>query len=181
MYKSIILTLGMLLIVLTAFACAAPKAPVEQPNAPIANPPAQPPQQNAPAANPPAQVPPQNNVPNEPQPAPVDAAFKLVGIWDAEIPTEYGTMYAEMILEPNNHYSYQVRWNDLMSYEVGSYQVGSGFIHFAVEDYQPKTYKGQELSHPLSWTVWYTVLDANTMRWNDRIMNTSWQVTRRQG
>ena len=89
-------------------------------------------------------------------------------------------MYTQMILQPNGSYSYQVVWGDLMTWEVGLYEVGEGFIHFAVQDYEPKEYKGQWLSRPTSWTVFYTVLDENTMIWEDRILGTQWTVYRQR-
>lgn len=159
----------------TAPAPAQPQAPVQQPQQPNPAQPANPPNQNPPAG----EFPPIGNVPLEPLPNPAPGAIDVVGIWTSEETTPYGTVYAETILQRNNNYSHQVRWNDLMTYETGVYQVGDGFIHFNVQDYQPKTYKGTDLSRPLSWTVYFTVVDANTMVWEDRIMNTRWQVHRR--
>ncbi|MBI4672123.1 MAG: hypothetical protein HY741_10715 [Chloroflexi bacterium] len=150
----------------TAPAPAQPQAPEQQPL----------PAQNNPPAN---QFPPVGNVPLEPPPDTAPGAIDLVGIWTSAETTQYGTVYAETILERNNNYSHQVRWGDLMTYEVGVYQAGDGFIHFSVQDYQPKEYKGTALSRPLSWTVYFTVVDENTMTWEDRIMNTRWQVHRR--
>jgi hypothetical protein len=104
----------------------------------------------------------------------------VVGIWESQIATEYGPMYTQMILQPNGGYSYQVVWGDLMTWEVGLYEVGEGFIHFAVQDYEPKEYQGQWLSRPTSWTVFYTVLDENTMIWEDRVLGTQWTVYRQR-
>lgn len=112
-------------------------------------------------------------------PQAVPGVFDPVGIWTSEVTTEYGTIYAETILERTSTYSHMARWRDLMTYEVGEYQVLEGAIHFSVRDYEPKVYKGTEMSRPLSWTVWYTVVDENTMIWEDRIMNTRWEVHRR--
>lgn len=121
---------------------------------------------------------PQQQQPQQPQWPQQPTAFNPVGIWVAEIPTDYGPMYTQMILQPNGSYSYQVVWGNLMTYEVGLYEVGQGFIHFAVQDYEPKEYKGQPQSRPTSWTVFYTVVDANTMIWEDRVLGTRWTVYR---
>ena len=116
-----------------------------------------------------------------PQPQPqLPTTISVVGIWESQIATEYGPMYTQMILQPNGGYSYQVVWGDLMTWEVGLYEVGEGFIHFAVQDYEPKEYQGQWLSRPTSWTVFYTVLDENTMIWEDRVLGTQWTVYRQR-
>jgi hypothetical protein len=142
-----------------------------QPQAPIA--PQQPQAQPAwPQQAPPAQ-------PAWPQQAP-PVSFNLVGIWEAQIPTEYGIMYTQMILQPNGSYSYQVILGDLMTWETGFYEVGSGYIHFTLQNYGPTTYKGTELSRPMSWSVFYTVVDADTMVWEDRVLGSQWTVRRRR-
>jgi hypothetical protein len=165
---------GVVLIVLLGAACTTAPAPAPAPPAAPGQQPLLPPD-NAPDD----EAPPLERAPDEPLPKAAPVAIDLVGIWTSEETTEYGTVYAETILERNNNYSHQVRWRDLMTYEVGVYQAGDNFIHFSVRDYQPKSYKGTELSRPLSWTVYYTVVDENTMIWEDRIMNTRWQVHRR--
>jgi hypothetical protein len=161
---------GIVLALLIGVGCAAPvQAPAQTPF----------PQAIAPVANPIEQLPPTHTENNLQQPLPPEADIDFVGIWTSEEATQYGVVYAETILERNNDYSHQVHWNDLLTYETGEYETGPGYIHFTVQDYQPKTYKGTELSRPLSWTVWYTVIDENTMRWEDRTLNTNWLVTRR--
>lgn len=122
---------------------------------------------------------PAQDVPDVPLPQAAPGVFDPVGIWTSEEVTAYGTVYAETILERTRTYSHMVRWSDLMTYEVGEYQVLEGAIHFSVRDYEPKVYKGTEMSRPLSWTVRYTVVDENTMIWEDRIMQTRWEVHRR--
>lgn len=94
--------------------------------------------------------------------------------------TEYGTVYSQMILQRNGTYSYQVRLGDLLTYEVGMFQVLDGFIHFSLQDYEPKVYKGRQMDRPQSWGVYYTVVDENTMIWEDRIIGTRWTVYRQR-
>jgi len=96
--------------------------------------------------------------------------------------TAYGAMYTQMILQPNGNYSYQVIMGDLMTWEVGTYEVVAGqhFIHFTLENYGPTTYKGTQLSRPMSWGVFYTAVDADTMIWEDRVLGTRWTVYRRR-
>lgn len=124
----------------------------------------------------PIQPPPQ---PQPPQPQP-PVTIDLVGIWESQITTDYGPMYTHMILQRDGSYSYQVVWGDAMTWEVGIYEVGAGFIHFAVQDYEPKEYMGQQISRPTSWTVFYTVVDENTMIWEDRVLGHRWTVYRQR-
>ncbi len=134
------------------------------------------PQPQAPQPPPPPQAPPAKAPPQLP-PSP---AINLVGIWESQTMTGYGVMYSEMILQPNGSYSYLVRWGDLMTWETGLYEVGQGFIHFSVQDYEPKEYKGTAMLRPTSWTVFYTVVDQDTMIWEDRVLGTQWTVYRRR-
>jgi hypothetical protein len=156
----------------------------------------QPPQPTAFQAAPQAPQPPQQVQPDQPpgapqpqqapaqpvQPQPPAAGINLVGIWESQIMTDYGVMYTQMILQPNGSYSYQVILGDLMTWEVGTYQVvaDQNFIHFTLEDYGPTTYKGTQLSRPTSWGVFYTVVDGDTMIWEDRVLGTQWTVHRRR-
>jgi hypothetical protein len=105
--------------------------------------------------------------------------FDFTGIWQSQEPTPYGTVYSQVILAPDETYSMQTWWLDLLSYEVGVYTLGDGFIHFTVTDYEPKWYKGHWMSRPTSWTAWYTIQDQDTMIWEDRTINTRWTVRRR--
>ncbi len=111
-------------------------------------------------------------------PLPPDAWFDMVGIWNSQEETAYGDVYTEVILERTGTYSMQARWRDLLTYEVGTYYVGDGFIHFILDNYEPKIYKGQAMSRPLSWTAWYTIVDADTMVWEERILGSRWEVHR---
>jgi hypothetical protein len=121
-----------------------------------------------------------NNPPFQPQDNPQpDGQFRLEGIWEAQVDTEFGTVYSELILEPTRTFSQQVLFNDLMTYDTGTYQVGQGFIHFAVENHEPKVYKGQEMTWVNSFTYFYTPVDANSMILEDRIASTRWTVYRK--
>jgi len=157
---------------LTIISCSLLAQPqgVPQPQQPFQQPPAQPAQ--------PQGVP----QPQQPFQQPPAAEINLVGIWEGQIMTDYGVMYTEMILQPNGNYSYQAVLGDLMTWEVGAYEVvaDQNFIHFTLENYGPTTYKGTQLSRPMSWSVFYTVVDADTMIWEDRVLGTQWTVYRKR-
>ncbi len=106
------------------------------------------------------------------------AGLDIVGIWFGQQQTDYGTLYLQYILERTGTYSAQASWRDLLTYEVGTYVLGEGFIHFMIDNYEPKIYKGVWMSRPLSWTAWYTIVDENTMEWEDRIVKSRWTVYR---
>ena len=115
-----------------------------------------------------------------PQAAPAEqnALLDIVGIWASQQQTAYGTIYTQVILERTGTYSMQAWWSDLLTYETGTYQVGDGFIHFMLTNYEPKIYKGRWMSRPMTWTAWYTIVDQNTMEWEDRIVKSRWTVYR---
>jgi hypothetical protein len=84
-----------------------------------------------------------------------------------------------LILEHTRTFSQQVVLNDLMTYDTGTYQVGDGFIHFAVTNHEPKVYKGKQMTWVNSFTYFYTPVDANSMILEDHIMGTRWTVYRK--
>ena len=92
--------------------------------------------------------------------------------------TGNGIVYTQLILEHTGTFSQVVTWGDLMTYDVGIYEVGDGFIHFSVTDHEPKEYLGQEMTWVNSFTYFITPIDQNTMVVEDRIMNTQWTMYR---
>jgi hypothetical protein len=158
--------------------CQLMRTPSRQQQAPV--------QQIQPQDNNPFQQPddnpvqPQDDNPIQPQDNPQPAAqFELEGIWEAQVATQYGTVYSELILEHTGTFSQQVVLNDLMTYDTGTYQVGNGFIHFTVENHEPKVYKGKEMTWVNSFTYFFTPVDANSMVFEDHIAGTRWTVYRK--
>jgi len=105
---------------------------------------------------------------NQPQPVPLDnpnppAQFKLTGIWESQTQTAYGVVYSQLILELTRTFSQQVTLGNLLTYDVGRYEVGDGFIHFVVENHEPKEYLGKQMSWLTSFTYFYTPIDENSM------------------
>jgi hypothetical protein len=147
------------------------------------NPQPAPPDNQAPPFNngnpPDNQVPPANNV-NPADNNPNNAGrFQLEGTWGSQSDTQYGVVNYALILEHTGTFSQQVILNDLLTYDVGTYAVGDGFIRFIVENHEPKTYKGQDMHWLTSFTYFYTVLDAGSMSLEDRVGGTRWTVYRR--
>jgi len=53
--------------------------------------------------------------------------FQVFGIWKATIATPYGAMVTELILQPNKDFSQTAVLNGLMTYDVGTVELGEGF------------------------------------------------------
>jgi hypothetical protein len=100
-------------------------------------------------------------------------AESLVGVWQWQSGAS-----GELLLQDNGQFSQTVRWNGLMTYDVGLYEVGDGFIHFAVQDHEPKEYQGQPLSYPTSFTYFYRWVGADHVVFEDHIVNTEWDAYR---
>jgi hypothetical protein len=120
----------------------------------------------------------------EPQPPPGEKATPtpdrspVCGIWSSEVQTAYGPMKTVLVLDAAKKFSQQSTLGYLMTYDVGTYEVGDGYIHFVVQDHEPKVYNGQPMTWLKSWTYLYTVTDANTMIFEDRIAQSRWTVHR---
>jgi hypothetical protein len=104
--------------------------------------------------------------------------FQLSGIWNSQVQTQYGVMKTELILDDAKKFSQQAFLGYLMTYDVGTYQTGDGYIHFVVQDHEPKMYNGEKMTWIASWTYFYTVEDDNTMVFEDRIAHSRWTVKR---
>jgi len=135
--------------------------------------------------NPPDDNPlPQDNNPPDNNPLPQDnpnqgGPFKLTGIWESQTQTDYGVVSSQLLLEPTGTFSQQVTLGNLLTYDVGTYVVGDGFIHFTVTDHEPKEYLGKQMTWVNSFTYFYTPIDASSMLVEDRIMGTQWTMYRR--
>jgi hypothetical protein len=118
-------------------------------------------------------------LPDVRRPAPIRAEpFQIFGIWKATVQSPYGAMAIELVLQPNKKFSQTAVLNNMMTYDTGTVELGEGYIHFVVQDHEPKVYNGVPMKWLQSWTYFYTVVDANTMTFEDRIANSRWNVYR---
>ena len=125
------------------------------------------------------QVPDNPQVPNDNDDQPqAPAQFKLTGSWYSQTDTAYGTVYLQLILEPTDTFSQQARLSDLLTYDVGTYVVGDGYIHFTVTDHQPKVYRNQPMQWVNSFTYFIIPVDQNTMQVEDHVVGTQWTMYR---
>ena len=104
--------------------------------------------------------------------------FQVAGIWNSEVQTDYGVMRTQLILDQAKKFSQQAFLGCLMTYDVGTYETGDGYLHFVVQDHEPKVYNGQPMTWLKSWTYFYAIVDDNTMTFEDRIARSRWTVHR---
>ena len=104
--------------------------------------------------------------------------FQIFGIWKSAVNTIYGTMYTELVLQPNKKFSQTAVLNNLMTWDIGTVELGDGYVHFLVQDHEPKVYNGKQMSWAKSFTYFYTVVDENTIACEDRVVNTRWTMHR---
>jgi hypothetical protein len=75
-------------------------------------------------------------------------AQNVVGIWQCpQVPTPWGLADGETILKQDGTFSKTVRIGQMIIWDVGTYTVGNGYIHYKIQDHEPKIYKGK----PMSW------------------------------
>ena len=79
---------------------------------------------------------------------------------------------------PNGSFSKTFRCGGLVTWDVGSYTVGEGYIHFEISDHEPKVYNGKRMQWVKSETVFFRLADPNRMICHDRITGNSWEAMR---
>jgi hypothetical protein len=102
----------------------------------------------------------------------------IYGIWRVAVDTPYGVLNTELILKPDRRFSQLATMNGLLTYDEGDIEVSAKFIHFTVTDHQPKKYNGQDMKWLESFGYYYTVINHDTMEFEDRIAKERWTVHR---
>jgi hypothetical protein len=106
------------------------------------------------------------------------AGDAFVGVWRATIPTPYGDLSLELILQPNDRFSQMSKLAGYMAYDEGHIEVTGNFIHFVVTDHEPKKQNGYDITWLESWGYYYTIVDQNRMEFEDRLAGQRWIVHR---
>lgn len=101
-------------------------------------------------------------------------AQSVVGIWRSKA----GICSGETILKHNGTFSKTTRCGDLLSWDVGTYTVGRGYIHLTIHDHEPKVYKGRRLQWVTSQTIFFRFAGPNRIICEDRVMGTRWEAYR---
>jgi hypothetical protein len=76
----------------------------------------------------------------------------LIGIWDGVERTGQITIRGEVIFYPNGTYQRHHVLGALQTWDNGTYQVAQNWVHFNVQDYQPKVYNRVVQAPPPSET-----------------------------
>lgn len=92
--------------------------------------------------------------PAQAQPLPV-APAALVGTWSGQERGPVGVMSVQVIFFRNGTYRRSHQLRDLMTFEAGTYSAVQNWIHFQLQNYGPRYYKGREMTRPMSdtWVV----------------------------
>jgi hypothetical protein len=106
------------------------------------------------------------------------AAHHLVGIWRAQVSTPWGPGTAETILMKNGRFSKTFKVSEMFTKDSGKYTVGQGYIHFDIEDHEPKVYKGKPMRWVKSETVFFQMDGPDRMLCEDRITGGRWEAFR---
>lgn len=105
--------------------------------------------------------------------------FQFAGVWTSKMEGERGTKSMELVFQPPNRFSQKSIVNKETTHDVGTYQAGAGYLHFFIEDHEPKVSNGRQVSWPRNWTYFFTVLDENTMVLENRISRSKWTLRRK--
>lgn len=83
------------------------------------------------------------------------APESLAGVWSGQEASPIGIMRVDVIFFPNGTYTRSHTGGALMTRDVGRYTIVQNWIHFQLDDYNPKQYKGRVLTWPTSdtWVV----------------------------
>jgi len=102
----------------------------------------------------------------------------LVGLWRAQIQSGQGNCVWEIIFQRNGGFSKTFRCGQMMTYELGTYSVGQGFIRLIYTSHQPTEYKGRKLHYPGTETIFFQFVDRNHIYCEDRILGGKWHAYR---
>jgi hypothetical protein len=80
------------------------------------------------------------------------APSQLVGSWVGFERAGPITIQGDVIFYPNGSYRRHHAAGMLQTWDSGNYQVAQSWVHFEVQDYEPKTYNGARLAPPPSDT-----------------------------
>jgi hypothetical protein len=105
-------------------------------------------------------------------------AQSVVGTWQSQVKTPHGILYMKTLLMPNGQFSKTSRLNSLSTLDTGTYQVGSGYIHFTITDHEPKVYKGTPMTWVKSETTFFRFVGQDRIQCNDRITGAHWEAVR---
>jgi hypothetical protein len=105
-------------------------------------------------------------------------AQSLVGVWRSQTITAMGPAFSEVILMPNGTFTKTFRYGSFFTRDVGRYTVGQGYVHFTIEDHEPKYYLGRPMHWLKSETWLFTFEGPDRVVFEDRLTNSRWTAYR---
>lgn len=102
----------------------------------------------------------------------------LAGIWTTQVETNQGKATTELIFRRDKSFRQKVFCNGQVTIDAGTYEAGAGYLHFFVDDHEPKVNQGRPASWARSWIYFYSVADENTMILENRNTRTKWTYYR---
>jgi hypothetical protein len=105
-------------------------------------------------------------------------AGSLVGVWVSQTPTPWGLSYTRTILMPDGTFTKTAKAGHMFTWDTGVYTLGPDFIHFIIQDHEPKFYLGQPMRWVTSETVFFRFLGPDSISCEDRITGTRWTAHR---
>jgi hypothetical protein len=83
-------------------------------------------------------------------------AQSVVGTWECpNVMTPWGLAHGKTILMPDGTFTKTVRCGEMMTWDKGTYTTGTGYIHYKIQDHEPKIYKGQQMHWPKEETSYF--------------------------
>jgi hypothetical protein len=75
-------------------------------------------------------------------------AQSVVGVWECPgVATPWCVANGKVILMKDGSFTKTVECGEMSTWDKGIYTVGQGYIHYKIQDHEPKTYKGK----PMRW------------------------------
>ena len=105
-------------------------------------------------------------------------AESLVGTWQSQIQTPFGLGYGKTILMPDGTFTKTFRAGRMFTWDVGKYTVGRDYLHFTIEDHEPKVYMGQPMHWVKSETIFFRFIGSDRLSCEDRVLGTRWVAYR---
>ena len=105
-------------------------------------------------------------------------AESLVGTWQSQIQTPFGIGYGKTVLMPDGTFTKTFRAGQMFTWDVGKYTVGRDYIHFTIEDHEPKVYMGKPMNWVKSETIFFRFIGSDRLSCEDRVLGTRWVAYR---
>ena len=75
---------------------------------------------------------------------------------------------------PDGTFTKTFRAGRMFTWDVGKYTVGRDYLHFTIEDHEPKVYMGQPMHWVKSETIFFQFTGPDSISCEDRVLGTRW-------